>query len=105
MKFLYDNWSLLVVIFGVAVYFLLNGKESVKNFLLYAVVLAERELGEKTGRLKLSMVYEMFVTKYPILAKVIPFSIFSAWVDVVLQEMRNILESNENAKKFVEGGE
>lgn len=103
MNWIIDNWSLIVTILAVLVYFFLNGRKSVISFLLYAVTLAEKEFGEKTGRLKLSMVYEMFVSKYPIFSKILPFSVFSAWVDVVLQEMRKILEDNINAKRYVEG--
>ena len=103
MKWLIDNWSLLVTIFAVCVYFVLSGKESVKKWLLYAVTMAETELGSGTGKLKLAQVYSEFVTQYPIFAKIIPFSVFSVWVDSVLDEMRKLINTNDNVKKIVEG--
>lgn len=105
MKFIIDNWSLIVTVIAVVVYFILSGKSSVKNYLLYAVTLAESELGSKTGRLKLAQVYNDFVKTYPLFSKIVPFVVFSAWVDAVLIEMRHLLETNENIKQIVEGEE
>lgn len=103
MKWLVDNWSLIVTVLAVIVYFLLNGVQSVKNYLLIAVTLAEQDLGSGTGRLKLSKVYSEFVSAYPIFSKILPFPVFSAIVDSVLVEMRKLLESNKNVQDYVGG--
>ncbi len=103
MQFIIDNWSLIVAVLVVCLYFLLSGKQSLKNWLLMAVTLAEQELGSGTGRLKLVQVYSDFVAAYPILSKILPFAVFSAMVDATLDEMRHLLETNQNVKKFVEG--
>ncbi len=94
MKWIVDNWSLLVVIIGIVGYVLLSGKKSIKDWLLYAVFMAEQEWGSGTGKLKLRTVYDMFVARYPIISKVLPFSVFSLWVDEALKEMRKILYEN-----------
>ena len=103
MKWLVDNWSLLVVVTAVVTCVILSGKKSIKEWLLYAVFMAESEWGSGTGKLKLRTAYDMFVSKYPIISKLIPFSVFSLWVDEALKEMRKILEENLDIKVSIEG--
>lgn len=73
----------------------------VKEWLVYAVALAERTMGEKTGQLKLRYVYEKFLTTFPWLSKVVDFDQFSEWVDESLETFKNMLESNEAVQKMV----
>ena len=67
----------------------------VREWLLYAVTKAEKELGAGTGKLKLRYVYDMFVARFEWLAKVITFDMFSMMVDEALEQMRTMLDSNE----------
>ena len=102
MGWLYDNWSLILVIIVVLVYFFLNGKQSVMNWLFYAVTQAERDFSESgLGKIKLKSVYDSFVITYPIFSKIIPFKVFSAWVDLALDEMRDLLSKNWNFWNYV----
>lgn len=78
-------------------------KEKVRKCLLAWVIQAEKELGGGTGKVKLSTVYGTFVTAFPILKNFISFETFSLWVDDALDEMRKMLEQNENLKQVVEG--
>lgn len=78
-------------------------KEKVRKCLLAWVIQAEKELGGGTGKVKLSTVYGTFVTAFPILKNFISFETFSLWVDDALDEMRKMLEQNENLKQIVEG--
>lgn len=103
MKWIIDNWSLLVVVIIVSAYIIINGKKSVKEWLLYAVSMAEKDLGSGTGKLKLKYVYDSFVVTYPIISKLIPFNVFSLWVDEALKTMREIIETNLDIKAYVEG--
>jgi hypothetical protein len=75
--------------------------KQIKEWLLYAVALAERELGEKTGILKLRFVYDMFLTQFTFLGKVVSFELFSQLVDEVLETFRHLLESNSSIANFV----
>lgn len=75
----------------------------VREWLLWAVTEAEKDLGGGTGKLKLRQVYDLFVTRFPWIAKVLPFSTFSDMVDDALEEMREMLETNEAVKTLVEG--
>ena len=115
MKWLVDNWSLLVVVVcalvGAAVYvkkFYDKPTEEqiakVKEWLLFAVIMAEKDLGEGTGALKLRYVYDAFVERFPAIAQAVSFEVFSFWVDEVLDEMRDLLKSNGDIENYVEKG-
>lgn len=74
----------------------------VKEWLLYAVTMAESEFGGGTGTIKLRYVYDLFVGKFPWLAKMISFEMFSGLVDEALVDMKKMLQTNEAAKMLVE---
>ena len=75
---------------------------NIKEWLKYAVVEAERELGSGTGQLKLRMVYDMAVKQFPFIVQLIPFDTFSKWVDEALDWMRGQLAENKATKEYVE---
>ncbi len=68
--------------------------EAVKEWLLYWVLQAEASLGGGTGKIKLSMVYDAFVQRFPWMAKMVSFETFSLMVDDVLEKMRSMIQSN-----------
>ena len=76
--------------------------EIVKEWLLLAVVEAEKKLGGGTGQIKLRYVYDMFIEKFKFLALMITFEQFSIMVDIALDKMRLMLSSNEKLKDYVE---
>lgn len=92
-----------------AIRFFKSGTEKqlakVREWLLYAVSLAEKELGGGTGKLKLRFVYDMFVVKFPWLAKIISFDRFSGIVDDSLDEMNKLLATNDAIANYVVGAE
>ena len=104
LTFLAENWYVIVVVlvllFGI--YYTITNKEKVKVWLEWAVTTVEKELGTKTGQLKLRKVYDMFIERFPIFSKLVPFSTFSIWVDEALEFLRNQLANNEAIKAFVE---
>lgn len=73
----------------------------VREWLLWAVTNAEKELGGGTGALKLRQVYDMFLQRFPTVAEKITFSVFSNLVDDVLVVMRKMLENNQAVKALV----
>lgn len=103
MSFVIENWSLIVALIAIVLYLFLSGKKSIKKWLLFAVMLAEEDLGKGTGWYKLHTVYDSFVKAYPVLSKVIPFAVFSGWVDMALEEMKEQIEKNPYIKQLVEG--
>lgn len=104
MEWLANNWYYVVfcvLAVCVVAYGISAGKA--KEWLKYAVCYAEEQLGSGTGQLKLHMVYDMFVDKFPTLASLVPFNIFSGWVDLALEWMREQLEKNENIRLTIMG--
>lgn len=116
MEWLANNWYLIIATLAVVtllVYvigrFIQEPSETkvknLKEWLKWAVVQAEIALGSGTGQLKLRMVYNMAVDKFPFIAKFISFDKFSAWVDEALDWMNKQLETNKNISLLVNGGE
>lgn len=114
MEVIVNNWYIilaLAAVLGVAVwyvyrYFNLPGEAQlakVREWLLWAVTEAEKELGGGTGKLKLRQVYDLFVTRFPWLARIVPFNLFSDLVDDALEDMREMLKTNQAVKTHVSG--
>ena len=76
---------------------------NIKEWLKFAVVDAEKELGSGTGQLKLRMVHNMAVKQFPFIVQLIPFDTFSGWVDEALLEMKKMLENNKQIETIVKG--
>ena len=114
MDFIINNWYIilaLAAVLGVAAwyvyrYFNLPSEAQlakVREWLLWAVTEAEKELGGGTGKLKLRQVYDLFVTRFPWLARIVPFDLFSSMVDDALEDMREMLKTNQAVKAHVSG--
>ena len=112
MEFIVENWYLIVAAIaigatvGVAIYVFVKKPTSeqlnqVREWLLWAVTEAEKELGGGTGKLKLRQVYDLFVVRFPWIAKVMPFVLFSELVDEALIEMRQLLDTNTAVAEYV----
>lgn len=115
MRFILDNWYLFVAVAAVIaclstliIHFInMPRTEQVSAFrewLKYGVTIAEKELGGGTGQLKLRMVWDLALTKFPWLAKVMEFEKFSEYVDEALVWLNNQLTYNSNLSNYVEGG-
>ena len=74
---------------------------SFKNWLVYAVSKAEKLFGSKTGKLKLRDVYYLAIEAYPLIVKLLPFSIFSILVDSSLKAMRLMIENNKEISDII----
>ena len=92
MKWLIENWYLIVIAIVVAVFVVdrvlswvrtdqTTKISNVKEWLKFAVLEAEKNLGKKTGSVKLRMVYDMAVNKFPWIVDLVTFDMFSFWVD------------------------
>lgn len=114
IELLIDNWYIILAAFavglviGVAIYRftkLPNDEQldKVREWLLWAVTQAEKELGGGTGKLKLRQVYDLFITRFPQVAMLITFSQFSDLVDEALVEMRKMIKTNDAVQAHVEG--
>lgn len=93
--------AIALILGGGLVCYVINQKKSIKEWLLFAVVEAEKALGSKTGKLKLRQVFENFIKLYPFFSKFIKFETFSKWVDKALEEMKKMLQSNVEVQGYV----
>lgn len=114
MSFFIQNWYLIlaaiavVAVGGYCIYVFVKKPtsvqiQSVKEWLLWAVTQAEKELGSGTGQLKLRYVYNMFIERFAYLSDIITFDMISALVDEALEEMKNLLGTNAAVQNYVIG--
>lgn len=115
INFILENWYIILAFVaagmaaGIAVYHFVKQPKAdqlkkVREWLLWAVIQAEKALGSGTGQLKLRRVYDLFVVRFPWLAKIIPFEMFGKMVDDALDEMRELLENNEAVAAYINSG-
>ena len=104
LTFLSQNWYVILVVWVLlfGIYYTISNKQKVKEWLCWAVTMAEKELGSGTGQIKLRQVYDMFIQRFPVFSKLVPFSTFSYWVDLALEFLREQLEKNNQIKDLVE---
>lgn len=112
LDFLYNYWWIIIiaiaaiVVLGFLIYKFIkmpiaNQIEKIKEWLLYAVAKAEKELGGGTGQLKLRYVYDLFIKTFPVLSNFISFNYFSNLVDIVLETFNQILDTNKQVNTYV----
>ena len=112
MSWLANNWSMLVV--GVAIIFIIvfyvkrfvslssdQQLQKLREWLLWAVIYTEKELGEGTGVAKLRFCYDLFIQRFPSMVAVVSFDLFSKYVDEALVKMKKILETNKDIEAYV----
>ena len=111
------NWGLVMLILLLVVFFtecVMAGYQlahmpkeeqikAIKEWLLYAVSCAEKELGGGTGKLKLRQVYDAFAARFPWAAPHVSFKVFSVWVDEALLTMHKLIQEGGAVKTFIEG--
>lgn len=115
IDFLINYWWVIIVIiaaivaigYGIYVFVKKPRHEQIakiKEWLLYAVAAAEKELGSGTGALKLRTVYDMFIKEFPKAAKWISFETFSILVDDALKVFKELVDTNTSIKAYIESG-
>lgn len=75
---------------------------TLREWLLWAVMQAESYFGAETGVIKLRYVYDMFIVKFPWLAKIISFDTFANLVDEALDRMEQLLVEQPKLAKFAQ---
>ena len=92
-----------IILFG---FFKLGKDKQIKiisEWLILAVIQAEKELGGGTGQVKLRYVYDMFLSKFKIVAMFISFEFFSGLVDVALVVMKQMIINNKDVRDYIDG--
>lgn len=96
---------IIIAIISVTFQFLHLTKEkkiaNIKEWLKYAVTLAEKDLGSGTGQLKLRQVYNMAISQFPWIVQLVEFEQFSKWVDEALDWMKKQIDENKAVDNFI----
>ena len=74
-----------------------------KDWLVWAVIEAEHLLGSKTGQLKLRFVYDLAIKQFPVIAKLLPFSVFAILVEKALEVMNSMIQENKSIADAIAG--
>ena len=98
--------AVIAILIGIfAIWFFRLGKEKqmqiIKEWLLLAVIKAEKELGDGTGQIKLRFVYDLFIDKFRFVSMLISFSQFSDLVDLALITMKDMIANNNQVKEYI----
>lgn len=103
MDWFINNWQNVLFVFLLIIigsYVLMTKK--VNECLKAIVIQVEKELGSKTGEVKLHMAYDKFVLRFPLFSILVPFNVFASWVDHALDWMKEQLETNTKVYDYVE---
>ena len=90
-----------IILIGSVIFFWTKEKKKILGWLKDAVVEAEKQLGSKTGQLKLHKVYAWFCEQFSFISTILPFKVFSAWVDTALLTMRKWIETNSKIEDYI----
>lgn len=105
MDFIINNWFIILVAVIAMVIYTEEQLKKLREWLIYAAAIAEKQFGSGTGALKLRHVYDMFIKMFPWLSMIIPFERFSEMVDSVLVKMDKMLDDNSAIQTYVKGTE
>lgn len=102
VEIIVNNWQLfaLAIASVIALYFIIKEPKRVKEWLIWACAEAELALGSGTGEMKLRMVYDMFMTQFPLISKIITFSLFKRWTEEALNTFKKWLENEAFEQSF-----
>lgn len=116
VNWIVENWFLLVALaagagVGIGAIYYFAGlptekqKEKITEWLIWACIMAEKELQSGTGQVKLREVWNMFcaVPAFTVAAKLISFETFSGWVKDALALAKEMLMKNSNLASYVYG--
>jgi hypothetical protein len=96
--------AILIIVF--LIWFLKLGKEQqikiISEWLILAVIKAEKELGGGTGQVKLRYVYDLFIDKFKFVSMFITFQSFSLLVDGALVVMKEMVSNNNQVKEYID---
>ena len=74
-----------------------------RDWLVWAVMEAEHMLGSKTGQMKLRYVYDLAIRHFPVIAKLLPFSVFAILVEKALEVMNEMIQENKSIAEAING--
>lgn len=112
LNFLINYWYFIVIIVAILVIsgvFIFNflqkpseqKLQNIKEWAIYACALAQAHLGSGTGQLKMRETYDMFISRFPDLVKIVPFEMYKNIAESALLEFKKMLENNPKVKELI----
>lgn len=112
LNFLINNWYLIIVaiaaivVAGMFIYSFMQKPtpeklQNIKEWAIYACALAQAHLGSGTGQLKMRETYDMFISRFPDLARIVPFEMYKGIAESALLEFKKMLENNPKVKELI----
>jgi hypothetical protein len=92
-----------VILAALIAYVSYKHPQKIKEWLVFACAQAELSLGGGTGMLKLRLVYDMFISQFPIFSKLVSFATFQAWTEEALVTFKEWVKNNNSQELFGEG--
>ena len=93
---------IIAAVLGILTVLTIFGVKNAKEWLLFAVIEAEKQLGSDTGAIKLRVVYDQFLEKFPVLRMWVSFNLFSKMVDKALDKMQTLAESKGAINDYIQ---
>lgn len=97
----YIYLGIVIALAVIAIIITIKQPAKIKEWLIWAVTQAEKDLGSGTGQMKLRKVYDMFTSKYKFVSLFVSFDIFSTWVDSALEIMREMISTNPQVESYI----
>ena len=112
LNFLINYWYFIVIVIAILVIsgvFIFNflqkpseqKLQNIKEWAIYACALAQAHLGSGTGQLKMRETYDMFISRFPDLVKIVPFEMYKNIAESALLEFKKMLENNPKVKELI----
>lgn len=80
-----------------------NEIEKIRQWILYAMIEAEKKFGSQTGKIKLRYVYDLFIDRFSNLSRCISFEDFESIVDNTMETFNTLINTNEKLNEYVKG--
>lgn len=104
INWILENWDALcaigAIVLGIAIKLKNLWTGNVKEWLINICLEMEKEFGEKTGLIKKSNAYAIFVEQYPIISKLISAKTFDKILNEALEIIHQEIENNEKVKEY-----
>ena len=104
INWILENWDALCAIGAIALGIAIKLKNlwtgNVREWLINICLELEKEFGEKTGLIKKSNAYAIFVAQYPIISKFISAKTFDKILDEALAIIDEEMNKNEKIKEY-----
>lgn len=105
INWILENWDALCAIGAIILGIVIKLKNlwtgNVREWLINICLEMEKEFGEKTGLIKKSNAYALFIEQYPIVSKIISAKTFDKILDEALTIIAEEMDKNDRIKEYL----